>query len=285
MKLKKTILGAVAALSAGLGAFAQNEAVLRPVTSVYTVEAGSSYLCDTYMTPLKYGGWQMALGYERWQAMRFDPENWVMNLGGRLSVDRTLTPARNAVLWGLDLRLDWAMMRRFDIASVPGLTLAAGGQTTLNGGVLYLNRNSNNPASAKAAWTVGVTGQATYSLTLGRLPVVLGYRPSLPLLGCFFSPDYDELYYEIYLGNHSGLAHVAWPGSFFRFDQLLSADLRFGATALRVGYRCNILSTKASNIVSRQISHCISLGISGEWLPVDRGGKLSDEARIISAYY
>lgn len=283
MKVLRYILCIAAAAAMGLCAMAQD--IVRPVTAVYTLEYGSSHVCDTYITPLKYSGWQMALGYERWQAMRFDPEHWVMNLSGRLSIDRDLNPARNATMWGLDLRLDWAMLRRFDIASAPGLILAVGGQTTLNGGVLYLNRNSNNPASAKAAWTVGITGQATYRLKLGRLPVVLGYRPSLPLVGCFFSPDYDELYYEIYLGNHSGLAHCAWPGNFFRLDQLLSADLRFGATALRVGYRCNILSTKASDIVSRQISHSLTLGVSGEWMSLGRSNRPSTEAKYISAYY
>ena len=261
------------------------ETVERPVTSVYTIEAGRSHICDTYLTPLKYDGWQTALSYERWQAMRFNPEKWVMNLSGRLSLDRDLNPARNAVMWGLELRLDWTMMRRWHVASLPALTLAAGGQTTLGGGVLYLARNSNNPASAKAAWTAGVSGQATYRLNAGRLPVVLGYRLSLPLAGCFFSPDYDELYYEIYLGNHSGLAHFAWPGSYFRVDQLLSADLRLGATALRIGYRCNILSTKASGIISRQTGHIVTLGISGEWMSLGRSGRPSAEARYISAYY
>lgn len=284
MKMKSLIALAATAIVCCSAARAQSTETLRPVTAVYTIEGGSSHLCDTYMTPLKYSGWQLALNYERWQAMRFDPENWVMNLSGRFTLDRDRNPARNAAMWGIDLRLDWAMMRRFGIASIPCLTLAVGGQTTLNGGVLYLNRNSNNPVSAKAAWTVGITAQATYRFTLGHLPVVLGYRPSLPLAGCFFSPDYDELYYEIYLGNRSGLAHVAWPGDYFRLDQLLSADLRFGATSLRVGYRCNILSTKASNIVSRQISHCFTLGVSGEWLSLGRNGKLSDDARIISAY-
>lgn len=29
---------------------------LRPVTAAYTLEAGSSHLSDTYLTPLKYSG-------------------------------------------------------------------------------------------------------------------------------------------------------------------------------------------------------------------------------------
>ncbi len=263
----------------------ENQTPVRPVTSVYTLEAGSSHLCDTYLTPLKYKGWQMALGYERWQAMRFDPTRWVMNLSGRLSIDRDMNPAGNAVMWGLGLRLDWAMMRRFDISAVSGLSLAFGGQTTLDGGVLYLSRNSNNPASGKASWTIGATAQATYRIRIGRLPVVFGYRASLPLAGCFFSPDYDELYYEIYLGNHSGLVHCAWPGNFFRIDQLLSADLRFGATALRLGYRCNITSTGVSDIVSRNTSHTFTVGVSGEWMSLGYKKEPDAEARYIQAYY
>lgn len=271
-------------LSVAFTAKAQ-ETVLRPVTSVYTLEAGSSHLADTYLTPLKYSGWQMALSYERWQAMKFSPQDWVMNLSGRLSFDRDLNPGKNATMWGAELQLQWAMMRRWPSGNVNGVSLSAGGFTDLHGGLLYLARNSNNPVSAKAAWNVGVSGMATWRLQVGRLPVVLAYRVSLPLVGVCFSPQYDELYYEIYLGNHKGLAHFAWPGDYFRIDQLLSADLRLGATALRVGYRCNIFTSSLSGLECRDISHCFTFGISGEWLSLGRDNHLDSDAKIISAFY
>lgn len=261
------------------------DAICRPVTAAYTLEAGSAHLNDTYLTPLKYTGQNYALGYERMQAMKFSPEKWVMQLGGRLNFGRTLNPARNATMYDLSLDLSWGMMRRWNIPALSGLRLYGGGMTSLDVGALYLSRNGNNPVSAKAAWTVGLTGAAVYNFRISRLPVCLRYQPTLPVTGVFFSPDYGELYYEIYLGNHKGLAHMAHWGNYFRLDNLLTADLRLGSTNLRLGYRNDILSTKVNNIVSRRITHTFIIGVSGEWLSLPRSGTLSPKAKIISALY
>ena len=70
-------------------AFAQEEpATLRPVTSSYTYEIGGATLANTYLTPLKYKGWDMALNYERMQAMKFNPEKWVMRLTAGIDLNR-----------------------------------------------------------------------------------------------------------------------------------------------------------------------------------------------------
>lgn len=257
---------------------------LRPVVSAYTLEFGSSHLADTYLTPLKYAGIGAAFNYERWQAMRFDPGRWVMRMNVRVDLDRAENPAGNATMLygGIDFR--WGMMRRWH--PLDRMTVGVGGEAELALGCLLNQRNGNNPASARASVTVGVTAYATYALTLAGVPVVVRYQPSLPVLGAFFSPDYGELYYEIYLGNHSGLVHCAWWGDYFALDNLVTADLRFGATALRLGYRCSILSTNVENITSRHIRHQAVVGVSGEWLSLSPGRKpLSADAEIISAYY
>ena len=263
----------------------EDDKTLRPVAAADTLEVGSSHLSDTYLTPLKYGGQSFALGYERMQAMRFSPERWVMQLTGRLELNRALNPAHNATMWDLGLELQWGMMRRWSVDGVSGLQLYAGGATTLDVGALYLSRNGNNPVSAKAAWTVGLTGAAVYNFKISRLPVCLRYQPVLPVTGAFFSPDYGELYYEIYLGNRDNLAHAAWFGNYFRLNNLLTADLRLGSTNLRLGYRGDILSTKENNIVTRRITHTLIIGVSGEWLSLPRSGRISSNAKIISSVY
>lgn len=287
MRLSLTILTIMGAcgLAAAQTAAADSCAaeVFRPVASAYTVQVGSSHLRDTYLTPLGYSGWTAGIGYERFQAMKFDPERWIMRLEGTFGLSSDDNPARTATMWSIDFTPSWAMMRRFRPA--PRLTLAVGGIARGNLGVLYLARNSNNPASVKASVTVGITAMATYNLRLGRLPVTLRCQPSFDLLGAFFSPDYDELYYEIWLGNHSGLCHCAWPGSFVHLDNLLTADLRFGATNLRLGYRFELLSTKASDIVSRAVSHRFVIGIATEWLSVHSGRRSIADSRLISAFY
>lgn len=257
---------------------------LRPVTSAYTIEAGSAHLCDTYLTPLRYKGVHLGFSYERLQAMRFNPEKWIMQLDLSLGLDKTDNPARNATMWNLELRARWGMMARFT-TPLRGLRLAAGGSTGIEGGALYLDRNGNNPVSAKAAWTVNLTGMALYNMRLGRLPVTLRYQATLPCAGIFFSPDYGELYYEIYLGDTSGLAHGAWWGNRFVLDNLLTADLRLGATSLRLGYSGRIMSSKVNHIVTRRFTHAFTIGIAGEWLSLSPRRGVAPEARIISAYY
>lgn len=283
-RLTSLLIIAIAALT-GNAATADDTPVVRPVTSSYAIEAGSIRIADTYLTPLHYSGWSTALSYERMQAMRFAPDQWIMRLTTSFSLDKTHNPTRNASVWGIDADASWAMIRRFRLSPLPSLTLGVGGVAEVTLGALYSTRNGNNPVSAKASATVGLTGYAAYNFTLGHLPITLRYQPTLPVTGAFFSPDYGELYYEIYLGNHSGLAHAAWWGNYFRLDNLLTADLHFGGTSLRIGYHGNILSTKVNNIVTRNISYRAMIGVSGEWMTINRRHPLSKEARIISAIY
>lgn len=139
--------------------------------------------------------------------------------------------------------------------------------------------------AVEAAWTVNLTGYAAWNTRIGRLPLTLRYQPTLPVAGVFFSPDYGELFYEISLGNRSGLVHCAWWGNYFRMENLVTADLHFGATCLRLGLRSNVLSTKVNNIVTRVVTTAAVIGISGEWMSLNPSRGIDSKARIISALY
>lgn len=265
-------------------AFAQDEpTTLRPVTSSYTYEIGGATLANTYLTPLKYKGWDMALNYERMQAMKFNPEKWMMRLTAGIDLNRTDNPAKNATMWRLVADFSWGMIYRFKLPH--NITLAGGGSTSLDLGCVYNARNGNNPVAVEAAWTVNLTGYASWNVKIGRLPVTLRYQPTIPLTGVFFSPDYGELFYEIYLGNHSGLAHCAWWGNYFRMENLVTADIHLGATSLRVGFRNNILSTSINDITTRTITYSAVIGVTTEWISLNPSRKADNNARIISALY
>lgn len=256
---------------------------VRPVFSAYTLEAGSAHIADTYLTPLKYNGQHFGIDYQRWQAMKFDPQRWVMQLDMRLTLNHTVNPAGNATMWDAMLEFRWGMMRRWRLPQ--GFSAGIGGSASINGGALYLGRNGNNPVSAKAAFTVNATGYAAWNGTVLGRPLTLRYQPVLPVAGVFFSPDYGELYYEIYLGNHSGLAHFAWWGNYFMLDNHLTADLSLGATSLRLGYSGRIFSSKVNDIVTHVFTHAFVVGISGEWMSLNPRKGISADARIISATY
>lgn len=243
--------------------------VLRPVMSAYTVEAGTSHLADTYLSPIKYSGWHVGFRYTRMQAMKASPERWVMQLSAGVETDRTENLVGNATMWYWGVDFSWGAMRRWRFAH--GLSAGAGGKAMLDLGCLYSSRNGNNPASAKASITVGATGYVAWNGNIGRLPVTLRYQPTLPVAGVFFAPDYGELYYEIYLGNHSGLVHPAWWGNFFRLDNLITADLHFGNTSLRIGYSGVMHTTRVNDVTARRFTHSAVIGISGDWLSIKIG--------------
>ena len=259
--------------------------VVRPVTSAYTIGIGGASMCDTYLSPLTYRGENVLLGYERLQAMRFDPERFVMQLTADVRFSRGINESHTFYMYGFDAKIGWGMMRRY-VLPIDGLTLAVGGATEASAGMLAKNRAGNNPIAAKAAWTVNLTGYAAWNTRIGRLPVTLRYQPQLPLLGIFFSPQYDELYYEIYLGNRSDIVKFANPASRFAMENTVTADFRFGATALRVGYKGTILSSKANNLVTNYYTNSFIIGISGEWMSIGPDKRISqDTYRIISALY
>ncbi|MCC8070490.1 MAG: DUF3316 domain-containing protein [Bacteroidales bacterium] len=278
----------LAALLSPLGLRAQEEiAVLRPVTMAYTYSVGTAHNADTYLSPIKYSGWSMALGYERLQAMRFDPERWVQRWNFTLQADHTENLVKNAVMWYWGLDVSWTMMRRWGLSwsssRLSNLTLAIGPWVDLDLGCFYTSRNGNNPASAKGGVLIGATGYAAASLRLGRLPVTLRYQPSLAVTGAFFAPDYGELYYEIYLGDRSGLAHWAWPGNYFNLRNQLTADLHLGGTSIRLGYHGSIYTTRVNHLTTRRFTHWAVIGLSGEWISINPRKKISDKTRIINA--
>lgn len=280
----KVALGVIGMLAVAYGAAADDGVrVVRPVHAAWQVEVGSSHVGDSYLSPLKYVGWHAGLQYDRLQAMKFDPDGWRQQLRISVLADKGMNPAgNNSMLYG-SVGAQWGMMHVWRLPF--GVKVAGGGVAGGNVGCVYNGRNSNNPASVKADATLGVTGYATWSVKLWRLPVMLRWQTTLPLVGAFFSPDYDELYYEIYLGNRSGLAHVAWPGNFFRWDNEVTADLDVSYARLRVGFSSRIFSTEVSGLTTRIFSYGFVLGVSGDWMSVSAARGVSGETeRIVYAY-
>ncbi len=288
MKLLKTVaLGIVMLATPHISGAAPSPAdsveTIRPVIASYTIGWGSSRLADTYLSPLKYKGWGAELRYERWQAAKFAPEDWVMQLNVALGIDRCHNLVGNAAMWQLGANATWGLARRWKLPY--SLTVGAGALLDVDAGCIYNRRNSNNPVAAKASATVDLTAYVTWSAKLLNTPVTLRYQPAIPLTGVFFSPDYDELYYEIYLGNHSGLAHAAWWGNFFKMSNMLTADFRVSNTAVRIGYRSLIFSSKVSNITTRDFTNMLVIGLSGEWISLSPRREISRHARYISSFY
>ena len=129
------------------------EEPLRPVSSAFMLEGGSSHLLDTYLSPLKYTGWHTAFSYQRAQAMKFAPATWRQQLDLGVEINNAGNPARNASLLYGNLSAAWSMSRLWRLPH--RLTVTAGGRVEGNLGGIYSNRNGNNPASLKTDLSLG----------------------------------------------------------------------------------------------------------------------------------
>lgn len=231
----------------------------RPVVSHYSLAIGRKNVQATYVSPLHYTGTSLAAAGLWQKAMPFAPQKAVMHFEGRLEWADLLNPAGTAQMIGLNAAFGWGMSWRHKLPH--DLQLTAGGTLGLDGGAFYLLRNGNNPIQAMANVSLGLRGALSRPFRLGRLPVLVSNTLSVPSLSVFFSPQYGETYYEIYLGNHSGLVHAGWWGNNFRLADNLELTLDFGRTAMTVGYRYDLATQWANHLNTRIHTHSFVIGV------------------------
>ncbi len=232
----------------------------RPVTGVYALEIGRRMVVSRYLAPVEYAGTEYAVAGAWWKAMPFAPERAMMQFDTRISGATTLlNPRKNTSMQGLDVEFDWNMRAWWQLPQ--GFRVSVGGGMELDAGVLALLKNSNNPASVNVAASLGAAASASWTHRFGRLPVRADIYLRAPLLGAFYMPGYGETYYEMLVGNHSGLVHCGWPGNHRKLDMHLTIRLDFGRTAMEVGYRYHFQRTQANNLVQRTLSNSFTIGV------------------------
>ncbi len=217
-----------------------------PITQIYSLELGGVTAYSSYLSPMRYRGWGLALTGEWNKNLKQNPEKVLMSFAARLDCSSMLNPAKSAGMLGSTAYFGWGLAAQWNPSCRWHLTL--GGMLDLYGGALYLTRNGNNPVTPLAYAGIDLTASASYGFRLGRLPVVVRDVARIPSAGAFFSPQYGETMYEIYLGNRKDLAHFGWWGNSFGIDNLLALDLMFGRKFLRLGYRLYLRTFHSENL-------------------------------------
>lgn len=234
------------------------EKISRPISSCYTLEIGRRHSLCTYLSPLVYHGADFALQGVWRKQMGFSPY-WDMEFRGGLEFADTQSPAKNSSTLGFNAFFSWGMERMWQLPD--NFKVGVGGSASAQAGVLYLRRNSNNPANALARVGLNITASVSKPVKVGRLNMTIFDHASLPSLGIFFSPEYGETYYEIYLGNRKNLVQCGWWGSNFGLDNLLGAELNFGRRSLVLGWRYDLYTQHAQNIDTQLWRHSAVVGI------------------------
>lgn len=231
----------------------------RPVTGIYSVEIGGKDVLATYLSPLHYKGTSFALSGAWNKAMPFSPRSAIMHFNAYASFDNMLNPAETARMVALNASFSWGMSWRTQLPW--RLQLTAGGSFGIDGGAYWLMRNGNNPIQAMGSVNIATRASLGRPFKIGCLPLLVRDEVSLPSLGVFFSPEYGESYYEIYLGNRHGLVHPGWWGNNFRIDNLLSVTFDFGRTAAMIGYRFKADTQWANCLNTKIFTHSIVIGV------------------------
>lgn len=254
----------------------------RPVTGVYSLGIGHTSVKATYLSPLTYTGTQWSASGSWSKAMPFNPEHAVMQFDGNIEFCNLLNPAQTARMVGLNAGFSWAMEWR---AQLPcNFQVTAGGGIDIKGGAYYLLRNSNNPVEALVNISLMPVGSVSWHTKIGSLPILISDRVKIPSLGAFFCPEYGETYYEIYLGNHKGLAHCGWWGNNFQIDNLLSVTLDFGRTALMLGYSLNAYNQWANHLNTKIITNSFVIGVIPHGIGLKKRPKMIPQETIYSIY-
>lgn len=235
-------------------------AAAQETRSVLMVDAGYASVHDSYLTPITYEGMDLGLAYEASRPVRQGRWQWQLGVGA--DYNYVENPARNNDLHKVMGDLAYTMQRTWHGVFTPKLHLALGPMTGLRTGIVYNAVNSNNPVTVRAHWNVGAAAGAAFNTRLGRKPLTLRYQVQLPVAGVFFAPDYDESYYEIYLGNHKNLAHLGWWGNRLDMTHYLGAEVRLGGTTVGLGYRSRLEHWSVNNLKVHDISHSLVLGVS-----------------------
>ena len=140
--------------------------------------------------------------------------------------------------------------------------MTLGGALDLSGGALYLPINGNNPVQAMVYAGIDLTAGLAWKTHFGRLPVTFADSASLPTLGAFFCPQYGQSYYEIYLGERSGLAHFGWWGNCFGINNHLTMSLHFrNRKSLVLGYRLYVRNNRANHLTNQYVTNAFTVAI------------------------
>ena len=220
---------------------------------------GRTNILDTYLSPMEYTGPEFRILRENMRKTK-----WLEGNVSRQSLfQANVAMTENRAKSGSELYFlaNWNLAYHFHFPINEKLTLLAGPNLELNGGMIYNLRNSNNPVNAKVDFQLGASGMAIYQFRIKKHPFVLRYQLNLPLIGLMFSPEYGQPYYEMSLSNDwSKNICFTSPYNHPSLRQFLTLDFPIKKTNLRLGYVCDIQQAKVNHLKNHAWSHAFMIG-------------------------
>ena len=266
--IKRRFIGILLMLCAANVALGQSNIempIKKAVNQATLFGVGTMVLTDTYLSPLEYNGLTLSLFHERLNATSLLRGKLLLQQQFFLQAASTDNPISNAkTYYG---NIDYHLNGFHPILNTNSFRLLAAAGADLSLGGIYNIRNSNNPAQLKTSINLNASLLAFYKWRL----LTLRWQVTSPLLGAFFSPEYGQSYYEIFvLGNNIGTIHFATPANQRGLRNYITADYPIGKVTLRAGYLRNYYRTEANNLITSISSHQFMIGLAFESLSFGR---------------
>ncbi|NDV96289.1 DUF3316 domain-containing protein [Dysgonomonas sp. 521] len=230
-----------------------------PVPLLYTNNAitasiGAANMYDTYLSPLEYKGFSIQLMYEQMRRTTWFDYRFYKQQVFQLDFAKGDNPAKNATeYWGL---FNYRIGGHYMLYTTDKFRLGAGGLWDINAGVLYNERNGNNPATARGYSNLNLSATASYKFSWGAIR----WQMDTPFVGILFSPKYGQSYYEISLGNSVGLVNFASFHNQRALRNYITADIPLGQYIIRVGYMGSWVQTKVHDIQTHHYTNSFVIG-------------------------
>ena len=220
---------------------------------------GYTNLIDTYLSPLRYKGWHVAMTSEHFSQTRAESERWFVQSLFSLHGDYTLTSEGHGLTVGG--MADYSYTYYCRMLHNEHWSLYAGPQGQLRLGGIYNLRNSNNPAQLKLGIHLAASAMAKYSFTLWNTPMALRLQADIPMLGVAFGPDYGQSYYEIfYLKQAKDCVHMTSLHNNLSLRTGLSYDIQLRPCTLRLTWREDLYQWTLGNQQYRMFTHTLMIG-------------------------
>lgn len=258
--------------------YAQSEEKIASTNNATLIGIGTSNLYDTYLSPLKYTGTSLHIFNERmrktsWFNNKFTKQQFI-----DLEITKNDNPARNATQYSV--LLGYSLGGHYNLVNTDRFRFSAGALWNISGGVLYNQRNSNNPASARAYSNIQLSAIAFYNWK----QITFRGQVDAPIMGILFSPHYGQSYYEISLGNSVNVVNFASLHNQRSLRTYFTADIPISKISLRVGYLGAFYQTKIHNLQTHNYSNSFVIGLVSESINLS-GNKLKTNKIIDSSFY
>lgn len=238
--------------------------VKRITSNTIQAAIGSASMYDTYLSPLTYTGTSIRIMNEQMRRTTWFNNNFYKQQIIDLEAAKGDSPAKNVTeYWLLG---NYRLGGHYRVYGNGNFFINAGGLWDIAGGVLYNERNGNNPVSARAYSNLNLSVMASYKIKWAAFR----WQLDTPFAGVLFSPHYGQSYYEMSLGNSVGIVNFASLHNQRALRNYFTVDIPINTYIIRIGYLGTFYQTKVNDLQTHHYSNSIVIGFPIEGVKKER---------------